>query len=48
MNLTTAEHDPRYSAVALIRRLLVEQGVTHWKKYAFAFTLMAISAGCTA
>ncbi len=48
LNLTTAEHDPRYSAVALIRRLLLEQGVTHWKKYAFAFTLMAISAGCTA
>jgi len=37
-----------YSARALIRRLLTEQGLTHWKKYAVAFVLMAIAAGCTA
>ena len=48
LNVTTAEHDPRYSAVALIRRLLLEQGLSHWKKYAFAFTLMAVAAACTA
>jgi ATP-binding cassette, subfamily B, bacterial MsbA len=40
--------DKRYGTVALIRRLLAEQGLVHWRKYAVAFTLMAISAGCTA
>ncbi|HSP50507.1 MAG TPA: ABC transporter ATP-binding protein [Pseudolabrys sp.] len=40
--------DERYRLFALIRRLLAEQGLVHWRKYAFAFTLMAISAGCTA
>jgi ATP-binding cassette subfamily B protein len=44
----SAEHDPRYSARALIKRLLVEQGLTHWRRYALAFTLMAVAAGCTA
>ncbi len=40
--------DERYGAFALIRRLLTEQGMVHWRKYAFAFIMMAISAGCTA
>ncbi len=40
--------DEHYSALALIRRLLTEQGLLHWRKYAIAFALMAISAGCTA
>jgi ATP-binding cassette subfamily B protein len=40
--------DHRYRIRTLIRRLLLEQGLTHWRKYAVAFTLMAISAGCTA
>ncbi len=40
--------DERYSALPLIRRLLTEQGVVHWRKYAVAFILMAVSAGCTA
>jgi ATP-binding cassette subfamily B protein len=40
--------DERYSAMALIRRLLTEQGLVHWRKYAIAFTLMAVAAGCTA
>ena len=40
--------DERYGAFALIRRLLTEQGLVHWRKYAVAFALMAISAGCTA
>jgi len=45
--LPTAE-PANYGTVALIRRLLSEQGFAHWRKYAVAFTLMAISAGCTA
>ncbi|MGA8965690.1 MAG: ABC transporter ATP-binding protein [Pseudolabrys sp.] len=40
--------DERYGALALIRRLLTEQGLVHWRKYAFAFTLMALAAACTA
>ncbi len=40
--------DERYSALPLIRRLLTEQGVVHWRKYAVAFILMAVSAACTA
>jgi ATP-binding cassette, subfamily B, bacterial MsbA len=40
--------DERYSALALIRRLLAEQGILHWRKYAIAFVLMAVAAGCTA
>jgi subfamily B ATP-binding cassette protein MsbA len=45
--LTSAD-DERYRPSALIRRLLAEQGFVHWRKYAVAFTLMAISASCTA
>ena len=44
----SAPDDPRYGAVALVRRLFLEQGLSHWKKYAIAFTLMGIAAGCTA
>ena len=43
-NLPMAEE--RYRALPLIRRLLTEQGLVHWRKYAIAFTLMAVSAGC--
>jgi subfamily B ATP-binding cassette protein MsbA len=48
LSFSPAEHDPRYSARALIRRLLLEQGFSHWRSYAVAFTLMAIAAACTA
>ncbi len=41
-------NDERYGALALIRRLLVEQGFVHWRKYAIAFVMMAIAAACTA
>ena len=40
--------DKRYGTFALIRRLLTEQGLVHWRKYALGFALMAVSAGCTA
>ena len=40
--------DARYGSLALIRRLLTEQGLAHWHKYAGAFVLMAVAAGCTA
>ena len=38
----------RHGAYALIRRLVTEYGLAHWKKYAIAFVLMAIAAGGTA
>src|SRR5689334_25337426 len=40
--------EERYKALPLIRRLLTEQGLVHWRKYAIAFILMALAAGCTA
>ena len=43
-----AADDEHYSNIAMIRRLLREQGLVHWRKYAVAFTLMAVAAGCTA
>src|SRR6185312_8630943 len=46
--ISAASSDEHYSASALIKRLLTEQGLVHWKKYAVAFVLMAIAAGCTA
>ena len=40
--------DDPYGAAALIRRLVTEQGMAYWRRYATAFTLMAVSAGTTA
>lgn len=40
--------DAHYRASGLIKRLLTEQGLKHWRKYAIAFSLMGIAAGCTA
>ena len=40
--------DAQYGALVLVRRLIAEQGLVHWRKYAIAFTLMAVSAACTA
>ena len=47
-HISKSADDERYRPTALIRRLLTEQGLVHWRKYAVAFVLMAISAGCTA
>jgi len=38
----------QYGALALIRRLLADYGAAYWKRYALAFLLLAIVAGCTA
>src|SRR5689334_14596296 len=43
-----ASADALYGTVAMVRRLLLEQGLGRWPQYAAAFTLMAIAAGCTA
>ncbi len=39
--------DPNGSP-ALIRRLLVEHGSGHWRRYAGSLAMMAVGAGCTA
>jgi len=36
-----------YGTGALIRRLLAEEGLKHWRRYVSAFVLMAIAAGAT-
>src|SRR5581483_10679025 len=43
-----AHLDERYGAWTLVRRLLGEQALQHWKKYAVAFSFMGIAAACTA
>jgi ATP-binding cassette, subfamily B, bacterial MsbA len=40
--------DAQYSAWVLVRRLLTDQGLRHWRKYVVAFALMAVAAGSTA
>ena len=46
--MTTLEPDSRYTTATLIRRLLFEHALTHWRLYVVAFVLMALAAGCTA
>ena len=45
---TQLEPDSRYTTAALIRRLLFEHALVHWRLYAVAFVLMAVAAGSTA
>ncbi|MCC8936483.1 ABC transporter ATP-binding protein [Bradyrhizobium sp. Arg68] len=40
--------DDPYGAAILIRRLVMEQGITFWRRYLMAFGLMALAAGSTA
>src|SRR5262245_60237265 len=40
--------DKRYGSLTLVRRLLTEQGLVHWRKSAGADVVMAVAAGCTA
>ena len=32
----------------MVRRLLADEALQHWRRYAVAFVLMAIAAACTA
>jgi ATP-binding cassette subfamily B protein len=38
----------QYSTRILVRRLLVDEALRHWRLYAFGFALMAVAAGVTA
>src|SRR5712671_48824 len=40
--------DDPYGAAILIRRLVMEQGVSYWRRYLTAFLLMGVAAGATA
>jgi ABC-type multidrug transport system fused ATPase/permease subunit len=40
--------DDPYGAAILIRRLVMEQGASYWRRYLLAFALMAVSAATTA
>jgi ATP-binding cassette subfamily B protein len=48
MTAPKAEPADQYSTRILVRRLLVDEALRHWRLYAFGFALMAIAAGITA
>src|SRR5580698_5231836 len=48
MDAPTAKTSDDYSTLALIRRLLIDEALTHWPLYALAFVLMGIAASATA
>src|SRR5580698_5178204 len=48
MEAPKAETSDDYSTLALVRRLLIDEDLTHWPLYALAFVLMGIAAAATA
>jgi ATP-binding cassette, subfamily B, bacterial MsbA len=48
MTAASAETEDRYSTKNLVRRLLIDEALTHWRRYALGFVLMAIAAVATA
>jgi subfamily B ATP-binding cassette protein MsbA len=52
--MTAPSADPRaesadpYSTRTLVRRLLLDEALKHWPRYAYAFALMAVAAAATA
>jgi ATP-binding cassette subfamily B protein len=48
MMAATAEVSQQYSTYALVRRLLVDEALGYWPRYAVAFALMGIAAAATA
>src|ERR1700730_16991936 len=48
MKSDTTDTAENYSTYVLVRRLLVDEALGHWPRYAVAFVLMAIAAGATA
>lgn len=43
-----AESSDKYPTYPLLRRLLIDEALGHWPRYAGAMAMMAIVAGCTA
>ena len=48
MKTATVASAESYSAFALVRRLLVDEALGHWRRYALALAMMGIAAGATA
>ncbi len=48
MKTVTPGSPDDYSTIALVRRLLLNEALGHWPRYAFAFGLMGIAAAATA
>jgi ATP-binding cassette subfamily B protein len=48
MTSVTADSADAYSTYALVRRLLVNEALRYWPRYAVAFALMAVAAAATA
>jgi ATP-binding cassette, subfamily B, bacterial MsbA len=48
MEAATAGSADDYSTLALVRRLLIDEALAHWVRYAIAFALMAVVAAATA
>ena len=48
MTAGVVEASQRYSTYALVRRLLVDEALGYWPRYAAAFALMGIAAAATA
>ena len=48
MKLFTAISTDKYATYTLIRRLLIDEALGHWRCYAVAFALMGVAAGATA
>ena len=48
MTATTAESQDDYSTANMVRRLLIDEALTHWPLYALSFSLTAIAAAVTA
>jgi len=48
MKDSTAGSPDEYSTLALVRRLLIDEALVHWPRYAVAFGLMAVAAAGTA
>ena len=48
MTTGVTEASQRYSTYALVRRLLLDEALRHWPRYAVAFLLMGITAAATA
>jgi ATP-binding cassette subfamily B protein len=48
MTAPTAESADPYSTRILVRRLLLDEALKYWPRYAYAFALMAVAAAATA
>ena len=48
MTIDVTEASQRYSTYALVRRLLLDEALRYWPRYAIAFLLMGITAAATA